>query len=812
MSNLVHAQPRRVVDRLRARTFSAWWLILGGILALGFWLRWRYVREISLYVDEFTTLWAARQVQAHGLPLMPSGVLYTRGLLSSYIEALFLTLFGFSYSVGRLPSVLFGLGTIVAIFWSGRRGWRPAVGWLAALGLALLPEAILWSGRARFYAQLQFFVLLTVWAAWQMVAEYRIQDTKSGERSVNRHARWLFPLFFILALFSQEETILLYPATVLATGLWSGWHRLLRREMLIVHTLCLLAIMARFGIEILGQPGYFETIQADRPYVGLIFDLRGAWRTYSPLLIAPERIGWTLGALLVVGAALLTLRQRQWRLTALPRFHQATLFFALHFGVVVGVIFLFVGTTWRDPRYLFLVQPFWLLLGAAGWVWLVERLMRNTVPVGRWPLARTITTAGVSVLIVLTLYPAAARVVGEQVEGYDQALGYLSSVIQPEDVVLSPQPPACALVLGQCDFYAVQQGYEEYVIRRDNRWIDRWTGSTLLNQTAQLAETIRTTPRTWFVTDSFRLATRYDADFVDVVIEQFALAHQSQGVMVLQAEGWQTPPPLPITRTLAPPVDFSPLALSSWARGEATPGADLQVELRWLATHTIDQQFNTSLRLVNKEGTILVQDDGPPTRGLIPTTLFFETPRPDRKRLTLPTDLPPGRYRLDVAAYDVTTLTPLSEPHPIDWIWIGSPPEPPATGLELQWRNGLRLVGSNAIPAALQPGESLSLRLVWSADQPITENLTVFVHLVGDDGLPVAQVDRAPEGGFYPTSAWPAGELIADSYTLTVPTEVAPGGYSLVVGVYNPTSSARIPLGNGGDSAPLAQLSIATRQ
>jgi hypothetical protein len=55
-------------------------------------------------VDEFTTLWAASWVQKLGVPRMPSGVLYTRGLLSSYVEALFLTLFGDSYTVGVCPA------------------------------------------------------------------------------------------------------------------------------------------------------------------------------------------------------------------------------------------------------------------------------------------------------------------------------------------------------------------------------------------------------------------------------------------------------------------------------------------------------------------------------------------------------------------------------------------------------------------------------------------------------------------------------------------------------------------------------------
>src|SRR5881392_1293393 len=83
------------------------------LLFLAFWLRWRYVQDISLYVDEFTTLWAARRVQQVGAPIMPSGVLYTRGLLASYVEAAFLSVFGFNYTVGRLPSVFFGLASIL---------------------------------------------------------------------------------------------------------------------------------------------------------------------------------------------------------------------------------------------------------------------------------------------------------------------------------------------------------------------------------------------------------------------------------------------------------------------------------------------------------------------------------------------------------------------------------------------------------------------------------------------------------------------------------------------------------------------------
>ena len=784
-------------------------MALGALLVLAGWLRWRYMTTISLYVDEFTTLWAARQVQALGAPLMPSGVLYTRGLLASYLEAFFLTIFGFGYTIGRLPSLLFGLATIVTIFAMGRRWWRFGVGWLAAVGLALLPEAIMWSGRARFYAQLQFCVLLLIWATLYWIAAY-----PSSSVAVRRKGAWLFTLFFVLGLYSQEETLLLYPPLILAMVLWRGWRFFWRRDVLLAHLSCLVALALRFAIEIIGQPGYFETIQAQRPYVGLIFDLRGAWQTYAPLLLAPERLLWTLAGLWALGVAFFALHKVQWRLQELSLFHQATLLVALQFWFVVALIFSFVGTSWRDPRYLFLVQPLWILLGAAGVIWLLEWLVSiYSHYIGADAIYRVRTYVigwGVAMLCIaalISLYPAAEGAVNQQVEGYDKVLGFLASVRQPDDVILSPQPPACALVLGSCDYYAVQRGYEEFVIPRDGRLIDRWSGSPLLNTTAQLVETIRRAPRTWFVVDSLRLATRYEDDFVQTVIDQFDLAHQERGVMALRADGWQPPVTLPITRTLVPPVRFAPLALSAWERDTAQLDNALHMTLYWQGVEPITAQYNTSLRVVGADGEIMVQTDGPPARGLIPTTLFFDTPRPDPKSLLLPADLPSGRYRLDVAAYDVATLAPLRDPYAADWFTIGPAPAPPAQALDVHWQNGLQLLGTDALPAQLKAGAMRPLRLVWSTTAPVAEDYTVFVHLIDESGAPVAQSDRAPEGGFYPTSAWAVGEPVADQYMLSVPDDVAPGSYRLVAGFYLPATGTR-PLLDNGDAFVVLQTIV----
>lgn len=799
----------QLIDRRRVGGILI--LALALVTALAFWLRWRYAVEISLYVDEFTTLWAAKQVQAQGVPVMPSGVLYTRGLLASYIEALFLTVGGFSYLVGRLPSLFFGLATILITFAIGRRDWPRlgwAVGWLAAVGLALLPEAILWSGRARFYAQLQWFALLTVWAAFRAISQQESQTRAAAEnwRAHLRNPVWQFPIFFTLALFSQEETLLLYPATLLAAFLWQGRAYFTNRAHMLSHLICLVMIGVRFAIEILGQPGYFETIQAERPYVGWVFDLRGAWQIYAPLLVAPERLPWTIGGAVAVVVALIASQRAQWRLHELARDHQATIFYALHFAAVLAAIFLFVGTSWRDPRYLFIIQPLWLLLGAAGLVWLLDRGLAWAGNPGRFA-----GVGGVTLLVGGLLWAPAQGVLTQQVEGYDLALARLAEARQPGDRVLSPQPPACALVLGQCDYYAVQRGYEEYVIARNGVLIDRWTGSPLLHQTAHLVELLHADAPVWFVIDSLRLATRYEADFVATVIDQFTLVAEERGVLVLRAAGWRAPPAYVVERTLPTPRHLSPLALTSWQRSAAEPGQELHVRLHWQAAAPITQQYNTSLRLVDSDGSVLAQSDGPPAAGLIPTTLLFDVPRPDHKTLMLPATVPAGRYRLELVAYDLATLTPVSEPIAIDWFTIGeiarpvpdSPAPPMAT-----WANGLRLVSMTALPDPLITGDTLNLTVAWATEQALLSDYVVFVHLVDASGQPIAQQDRAPEGGFYPTSAWAIGEQVIDEYTLALAPDTPPGLYRLLVGWYDPATGERLRTPADGDALLLATIEV----
>jgi hypothetical protein len=71
---------------------------------------------------------------------------------------------------------------------------------------------------------------------------------------------------------------------------------------------------------------------------------------------------------------------------------------------------------------------------------------------------------------------------------------------------------------------------------------------------------------------------------------------------------------------------------------------------------------------------------------------------------------------------------------------------------------------------------------------------TVFVHLVGAHGQPLAQVDSQPLAGIYPTSFWSVGERLTDPYLLYIPPDLPPGEYELLVGMYLLSTGARLPV------------------
>lgn len=767
------------------------------LLGAACWLRWQYITRVDLHVDEFSSLWAVRRVLDHGVPLLPSGVLYTRGLLHTYLTALFMQLGGFSFIVGRLPSLLFALAAVMLIYAVGWKSWQLGVGVLAALGLTLLPEAVEAGGRARFYAPMMFWSLL---AAWSFFAAIR-----HTEHTFNRRAilRWhiLFAVSFSCAIFSHEEIVLLYPALLLAALLWRGWMYVRLPGAILAQTISLGALALRLLIEQVGQPGQLLAIQSSQPYLDLQFDGAGLWRLSESLFLAPSRLLWTLGALLAIGYALAALGQRRWRLRDLALPQQATLFYALLFGSVFLLFATLVGASWRNPRYLLFIQPYWLLLGAAGIVGVIAYFL----PSRRW---QALAVAAGCVLLGGLMQKDALSATRERMLGYEHAFAYVAAHQQPGDLVMTPQAAGCALVLGApCDYYTQGRDYEPFVLDAGDHLIERWSGATLLSTLTQLEEVLAQGKRVWFVTDGERLLKRFEAGFAREVLERFEVVRADDSARVLLFTG---KPPLPAPAWIEPfaPIDFTDwMTLERIARSEIETGGDLFVRTGWVLAE--DAKSPTiSVQLVSEDGARPTSADGVLAEGVINPGQAEGAPIPDTKRLRTPDDLRNGLYRLEIVAYRAASADPFGPPVPVDWFWVGPPPAAPALPISANWRNGIELIGADPLPATLDAGAPLTLRLRWQTNTALAEEYTAFVHLMGPDGALAAQDDHAPRHGFWPTTGWRRGAAVDDVYTLTPPSLLEPGVYRLLVGWYAVATGERLLLEGGSDALELTQWRV----
>jgi mannosyltransferase len=122
---------------------------------------------------------------------------------------------------------------------------------------------------------------------------------------------------------------------------------------------------------------------------------------------------------------------------------------------------------------------------------------------------------------------------------------------------------------------------------------------------------------------------------------------------------------------------------------------------------------------------------------------------------------------------------------------------------------GRIVLGYAPLEARAASGELLGLTLTWEAREALTERYVVFVHLVGVEGAPpVAQQDIQPVNGLRPTYTWLPGEIVRDYHALIMP-QAEPGHvYSVLVGMYDADTLARLPVDGGGDSVRIGSLTV----
>ena len=107
-------------------------------------------------------------------------------------------------------------------------------------------------------------------------------------------------------------------------------------------------------------------------------------------------------------------------------------------------------------------------------------------------------------------------------------------------------------------------------------------------------------------------------------------------------------------------------------------------------------------------------------------------------------------------------------------------------------RSQIKLWRAAASPKSVLPGEDVRVELAYWGYLSMADDWSLFLHLVDDAGLIVAQLDTMPGGGLRPTSGWQNG-LLFDSYTVTIPkTAYTPTRARWRIGFYNHVNGERL--------------------
>ena len=157
-------------------------------------------------------------------------------------------------------------------------------------------------------------------------------------------------------------------------------------------------------------------------------------------------------------------------------------------------------------------------------------------------------------------------------------------------------------------------------------------------------------------------------------------------------------------------------------------------------------------------------------------------------------------------AMPFAVIAPAYAPPPDEWRARLSTP------IHADFGGIVRLEEGAASAQTATPGDEVTLNLNWQLTAAAPANYSVFVHLIDENDVIVAQRDMYPGQGRLALSELPAGRSWTDHYTLRIPALAhAPRTLRWAVGVYDFVTGQRLALPDGTDRATFGALALERR-
>ena len=416
--------------------------------------------------DEARLALASRGIIEHGVPRLPGGVIYTRGLLPSYIEAGSFALFGVSDRSARFQSLLAGTLLVPLSYLLARMAVGPAGSLAAAMVAAFCAPLVLQSREAWLYST--FLPLF----ATVLILFHRGFSVGSGP------AQLCAALAFAAALLCHELAVMALPVLLLFLVLPAGprhpiWWK--GPWTLAALAVAVMAVGMAAGLSLgLRAPTLGGSLVEVREYLyltsspGTLLDYLRIVSSWHLLLLPLAVLGLPLvtswlshGALLLYLATLCTLLMPSFLLLGRPEGR-----YILPALVTLAPVAAFAAARW-GPR---------LFEALAG---------RRLAP----RLRNTLSAALPLVLLSAPLDWAAVRR-DAQVRNVPTTWVQLMADRQPGDLIISYAPTLTSHYLGRTDAWIRPRGYEKYVWAQARPLRDIHSSAILVRNARELDQLI----------------------------------------------------------------------------------------------------------------------------------------------------------------------------------------------------------------------------------------------------------------------------------------------------------------------------------
>jgi 4-amino-4-deoxy-L-arabinose transferase-like glycosyltransferase len=479
--------------------------------------------------DELASYEAARGILAHGIPIFPSGVLYPKAELFSYMMALMIAVLGAGQIVPRLISVAEYLLCIPLLYFVGFSLFKKrSIAWLATALLALSPYALLWGKQARMYEQALFMVTLT------MYLFYRAMQARRRARPI-----YLAVLCLAATYLSHEESFIILPAVLFYALLGSregpyGIPAVLREKHWWLAAIIGGGIIgAQLSIVHFFHPILLGTDQSVRPEIQLTTNNVSYYfrLLFLPLPVRDEAVPWRDNQPWLILNSILAITGIVWACFSRDR--------AARYCAFLLVVSLFTLTflfTMQADRYLYpLFSVFYLLDAYALYkilrsLWLLarphlvmsrslravlENSSKHLTDRFAWPLwivSRSIVLCLCLCVILLPVLPLnsynlfVSRALGlayhRHYSDFDNAAAYVHSHWQPGDVVIAAVPAVSVLYyVGQADdYFSVDRAL--FVTEQDGFLHETTSNSHPILNRADFQAILSAHKRVWIISDN----------------------------------------------------------------------------------------------------------------------------------------------------------------------------------------------------------------------------------------------------------------------------------------------------------------------